>query len=232
MRYGIHTFKNKTRSAWWLSRLSIRLWSLEPHIRLHGESPWILSLSLCPHPAHTHSRSKINKYIKLKKIIKIKTIIIWQSKYHTKPRKTHYPESRNLSREKCLLHTTSLFYLVKMPPSSAFIPTFSHHILTIFSHLVHSHVRLQSLNSERYPTAGIYIDSEFWVVETAVQTVKVHLKVYLNVSSSGGQRVRECSQWNHKRTCSFPRGLSCSSRYSHPSYVVAWRRRGRTFLCR
>lgn len=120
-----------------------------------------------------------------------------------------------------------------MPPSSAFIPTFSYHILTIFSHLVHSHVRLQSLNSERYPTAGTYIDSEFWVVETAVQTVKESsLESLSKCIQLWGIESEECSQWNHKRTCSFPRGLSRSSRYSHPSYVVAWRRRGRTFLCR
>lgn len=34
-----------------------------------------------------------------------------------------------------------------------------------------------------------------------------------------GYREWECSQWNQERTCFFLSRPSCSSRYSHPSYV-------------
>lgn len=68
---------------------------------------------------------------------------------------------------------------------TAFIPTSHTSILNVFSYLVHSQVRLQSLDRERYPTTGTYMGPEFWVVETIVQTVEVHFEVYLKYLALG-----------------------------------------------
>lgn len=102
------------------------------------------------------------------------------------PHKTQENElPRNEESEQgTMFHICDFLISLRMPPSTAFIPASHTSNLNVLSHLVHSRLRTQNLDSKRYPTAGTYMVPELWAVETAVQTMELHPEVYLNVFNS------------------------------------------------
>lgn len=98
------------------------------------------------------------------------------------------------------------------PPSAIFTLIAHTSILNIFSHpsLLYFQIRLKSLDSGRYLTAGTYGAPEFGVTVTVVQTADIYLEVYLNVFSSCTLRVG-VQLVSQEHNCSFLSGMSCSS---------------------